>query len=188
MTSPVPYSDAAPPFAAGYFVYRLWSAAGICLYVGCAGARTGRPVPLGERLRRALRDHDWSAEVARYDWAQFGSAEEARAGEREQIRALRPVKNKSMRVCRRGLHDTTRPGSQTADGKCTECTGERMREYLPEWKRRNPGKARGYQEAYRERLGEEEWARRQRGYQQAYRERLQDAAAAGLPGAQDPLF
>ena len=118
-------SAAAPPFGPGHYVYRLWSTDRRCLYVGAAGAR-GKPVPLTERLRRAYRDNDWSAEVAFYDWAVFGSSAAAAAEERIQIQTLSPVYNQVMRMCRAGLHDVTMPGSQTADGKCTECTCDRM--------------------------------------------------------------
>jgi hypothetical protein len=126
---------------------------------------------LTERLRRAARDHDWAGEVARYDWAAFATSREAAEEEREQIRALRPAYNQAMSVCRAGLHDVTLPGSQTADGKCAECTQARMAAYMPQWRQQNPDKTAEYQARYRERVGEEEWNRRHRNYSREYRER-----------------
>lgn len=158
------------PFGPGHYVYRLWSGDGRCLYIGSAGGR-GKPVPLTERLRRAYRDNDWAGEVARYDWAALATAEDAAAEEREQIRRLRPVYNLAMSVCRAGLHDVTLPGSQTADGKCAECTQARMAVYMPQWRKQNPGKTAEYTARYRERVGEEEWKRRYRRYSRESRER-----------------
>jgi hypothetical protein len=180
------YSDAAPPFAAGFFVYRLWSATGVCLYVGAAGTLASRPVALAERLRNHSRYAVWAPDVVAYDWEQLVSAEAARAEERTQILALNPVHNVAHNrsrpprasqprhavLCHQGLHDVTVPGSRETNGACKECTRTRRQRH----RAANRAQRVAYLARYREKIGEEEYLRRDRQYARSSRSRKKNAA------------
>jgi hypothetical protein len=95
------YSEVIPELP-GFYVYRLWAADGICLYVGMVGKRGPR------RVDQRFSEHEddrkaWWRQVARIEVRSFAVMEGAEAEERHQIATLMPVWNKQgtgTQVCR----------------------------------------------------------------------------------------
>lgn len=86
------YSETIPT-KPGHYVYRLWTADGTCLYVGCVGERS--PRKLRDRLSDHKREKPWWPQVARIDAASFAGPLEVIAEEPAQIAQLNPVHNKA---------------------------------------------------------------------------------------------
>ena len=95
------YTEIIPELP-GFYVYRLWTADGICLYVGMVGKRGPR------RVDQRFSEHEddrkaWWRQVARMEVRSFAIKEGAEAEERHQIATLMPAWNKQgtgTQVCR----------------------------------------------------------------------------------------
>jgi excinuclease UvrABC nuclease subunit len=108
--------------APGFYVYRLWRADGVCLYVGAVGERTPRRVT--SRLANH-RQKPWWPKVARIDVAVLASPGEVIAEEPAQIAALSPLYNQQLRgQCAAG-HILLTTADRDADWRCKRCHVER---------------------------------------------------------------
>jgi hypothetical protein len=168
----VNYDRVSIPLLPGYFVYRIWSAENVCLYVGKAGGKQG-PVPVSERLRRHAREQPWWQPGIWADVCELPDYATMLAEEDAQIKALKPLNNKNGRVCRAG-HDTTGQDAMTANGRCRKCRDEYMaawHEEHPHWAAEHPESVKAAQARFREQVGDEEYLRRMRVYQRDYRAR-----------------
>jgi len=165
------YSKVSIPLCAGYFVYRIWSGDDVCLYVGKAGGTKG-PVPVTERLRRHAREQPWWLPGIWADVAELPGYAEVMAEERAQILALRPVHNVNFARCRAAGHE------MDGNGRCVPCRNEYNAGYRqdhPHWAAEHPDNGREAQARHREKIGVDEYRRRQAQWQADYRARNSQA-------------